>query len=133
MAIARLYAELLLKVLAGKSSREQEKRLEHFLSLVHSRGHGKLLPRIVREFEKVLARASRKAEVTLTAAHEKDLRAAAKEAAAVLARAGREGTPLRERVDQRLVRGFVLAGSDFTYDASARASLIALFERLTAH
>jgi F0F1-type ATP synthase delta subunit len=130
MILARLYAELLVKIL-GNGAKDADQKIEHFITLLKSRGHEKLLPRIVREFERALAKARRGTDVVLSVARAEDrgkFLGAAKE---VLAQAGRKGE-IREEVDEQLVRGFTLEANDFRYDASARRKLLALYEALTA-
>ena len=136
MMLARLYAELLIKVLEGgkisPTGKEADQKVEHFMRLLRSRGHAQLLPRIVREFERALERARRKGDIVLRVARTEDRGAFAGVAKEVLAKAGRAGANVREQVDETLVRGFTLEGSDFRYDASARRKLLALYEALTA-
>ncbi len=113
MTLARLYAELLMKVLDAKGGAEASRRIEHFVKLLRSRGHEQLLPRIIREFERTVARAKRKADVVFSVAREGDFGAFRGKAKELLAKAGREGATVREEVDETLVRGFTLRGSDF--------------------
>ena len=132
MVLARLYAELLMKVLSGKEGRELNRRIDHFVVLLKSRGHEQLLPRVIREFEKVVERARRRGDVVLSVARREDSGAFIAEANKVLKNVGRTGATLREKIDESLVRGFSLEGGDFRYDASARRKLLALYETLTA-
>ncbi len=132
MMLARLYAELLMKVLDKKEEADVSRRIEHFVKLLRTRGHEQLLPRIVREFERTILRARRKADVVLSVAREADRGMFAEKAKQVLSQTGRGNAQLREEVDGSLIRGFSVKGSDFEYDASARRKLLALYETLTA-
>lgn len=132
MLLARLYAELLVKILAGRDGGDANRRVDHFLALLKSRGHEQLLPRIVREFEKVLERARRKGDIVLKVARAEDRGKFSSAAKEVLAQAGRKGAQIREEIDERLIRGFSLEAGDFRYDASARRRLLALYETLIA-
>lgn len=127
--LPRLYAELLLKL--SRSAMSDAKAVDHFLDVLKARGHEALLPRIVREFERVLAREGRREGVALRVAKKGDGKSHAKEAKAVLSKLGIEVEP-QEVVDEFVVSGFSLEGANFRYDASARKSLITMFEALSA-
>lgn len=121
-----------MKVLEKKEGTEANRRVEHFITLLRARGHEQLLPRIVREFERAIARARRTREVVLAVGRDADRGKFVDKAKEILAKAGHEGAEIVERVDEKLVRGFSLEGKDFQYDASARRKLLALYETLTA-
>ena len=131
MLLPRLYAELFVKILHGHTGAEANLRVKHFLQLLRSRGHERLLPRIVREVERTLAVKSRRSEVVLKVARETDKGKFKATVKGVLKKVGRESLAVKEEIDEGLIRGFSIEGSDFTYDASARRKLIGLYERLT--
>jgi len=56
MTLAKMYAEALYKAEQGKSVKEHSKNL---VAALKRRGHEKLLPRIVAEYEKLLEREER--------------------------------------------------------------------------
>lgn len=56
MTLARMYAEALSKAEQGKTMKET---VQHLLIALKRRGHLKLLPRIVAEYEKLQERSAR--------------------------------------------------------------------------
>lgn len=127
--LPRLYAELLLKLSA--SQKNEAKSVDHFLEVLKARGHERLLPRIVSEFERVCAREKRRGGVSLRVARKGDSTRYRAQAERAIAAAGSKTKPV-EVVDESIVSGFSLEGADFRYDASARRALITLFETLSA-
>lgn len=127
--LPRLYAQLVIEV--ARSAPGGGKELaNHFLELLKSRGHERLVPRILRELSRLEARERRRGEIVMRVAKKGDAARYAKQASAV--RPARAGGEFREVVDKALVDGFSLEGADFRFDASARRTLITMFETLTA-
>lgn len=91
------------------------------------RRHEKLLPRIVEAYRKVEELENLRG-VTLRAASEADVRSGL----AKMEELGVGGKEPRTVIDPSLVKGYVLSGKDFRYDASAKRALVKLYERLAA-
>lgn len=125
----RHYAELLFTLTRSKTS--EAKIVEQFLAILKSRGHEALLPRIIREYERVAEREERREGVVMRVAKKGEGKKYTKEVKEILSQLAIDTEP-QEVVDEALVSGYSLESADFRYDASARRSLISLFETLSA-
>lgn len=91
------------------------------------RRHEKLLPRILEAYRKV-EELEGAGGVVLRAASEADVQSGL----AKMEELGIQGEKPRTIIDPSLVKGYVLSGKDFRYDASAKRALVKLYERLAA-
>jgi len=128
MTLAETYARALHEAGEAPKAPARHVLFAHFIAVLQRRGHEKLLPRIEKEYMKLLARAERNT-VRVRVAHKKD-EAAAKKAAAEFSVPGTHAPHVI--VDESLVSGYVISGPDFRYDASGKRALLELYKELTA-
>ena len=95
------------------------------IAALSRRHHEKLLPQIIEESRRLAE--EKKNEHVVRAASEYD----ANKGIDKLREFGISEYP-RIVIDKKLVKGFVVEGKDFRFDASARRSLVDLYKRLTA-
>ena len=96
------------------------------------RGHKALLPRIAGELSKVQTEALARSGVVVRIAEAQEKKVALAKAKELLAERGMADAPIEVVEDESLTAGFVVDGPGFRFDASARASLIALYRTMTA-
>lgn len=125
--LAKEYAQALTEVIAeGVSSASAVKNL---LLVLKSRGHEKLLPRIVRELERREERASGKGVLVRTA-DEKSRKEALHKAHALSEEYALDTAAIRVAEDPTLISGYAIEGPGFRFDTSARAALLNLYRHL---
>jgi F0F1-type ATP synthase delta subunit len=125
----KTYAQVLWRLVeSGMTPHEAVKKLRDMLMGL---GRESLLPRIAREFSRLAEAGSKRSELVLTVAREKDARHAHTEALAVLKGMGVEATDLKTQVDDTIVGGWRLEGRERLVDASYKKQLLELFERAT--
>lgn len=91
------------------------------------RHHERLLPSILEAYRKVEEIESMRG-VTLRVASGADVQSGL----AKMEELGVGEKEARTIIDPSLVKGYVLSGKDFRYDASAKRALVKLYERLSA-
>lgn len=126
---AKEYAQALFD-LRTKSTGEQSSLVKNLIALLKSRGHEKLLPRIVAEFER-LSEGRDSAGIQVRVADEKSRKDALHKADALAREYGIDQGAIRVSEDENLIRGYTIEGPGFRHDASARGSLLALHRHLT--
>lgn len=99
-------------------------------ALVRS-GREALMPRIAKAFAILAQRESEKKDVVLMVAREGDERAAHKDAKRVLAELGMDVQDLKTRVDDSLIGGWRLEGSEMLVDQSYKSELLSMYNRAT--
>ncbi len=132
MLHAHEYAEALF--LAGEAApgeAEWHERVERLIALLASRGHHRLLPRIVAECEALVQRRYAQG-TTVRVAHADD---ATRYEAAIAADAARLGEDVRLRaplleVDDRVVGGYEVRTSSARIDRTYRRALTKLYTHL---
>jgi len=127
MTLAQTYARALYEAGNTAGAPKHAVLFENFIAALKRRGHGKLLPRIEKEYVKIAALA-KKNTVRVRIAREKD-RPAAQQRAAELSL---EGAAAHTVLDKTLVSGFMVSGRDFRFDATGRRALLQLYKKLTA-
>lgn len=101
-----------------------------FLELVKARGHVRLLPRILLEFEKLEQVSDGDGSVSVTVAREGDLEKLKSDIRMRVKELGvAEGDVVTE-VDEKVVGGFIVKGRDTLIDMSHRSMLIGLYKKL---
>lgn len=125
MNLAKEYARAIHEV--RKEGRTNDGELiGSVVAALSRRRHQKLLPQIAEEYGRIEKEAGKDA-VLIRAASEQE----AHKGLSKLRDLGYEGTA-RMEVDPKVVKGYVLEGKDFRYDASARRALVDLYKKLTA-
>jgi F0F1-type ATP synthase delta subunit len=130
--IARYYAIAVLQFLADHPRTETATTIERLKKVLTRRGHSTLLPRIVSEMEKEMAKRERAQAVTVAVARERDRAQALTASALIAGERGIEQKHITTVVDPGLLGGFALRGPGFRYDKSQRATLLQLYKSLTA-
>lgn len=125
--LVKEYAQAITEVSAsGVSSAVAVKNL---LLVLKSRGHEKLLPRIVRELERRQESVAGKGVLVRTA-DEKSRKEALHKAHALSEEYALDTTAIRVVEDQNLIAGYSIEGPGFRYDTSSRAALLELYRHL---
>ena|SRR3989344_772139 len=128
MTLAQTYARALYETEGTTGTANRAALFGNFVAALKRRGHGKLLPRIEKEYAKLVAQ-GKKNIVHIRIAREKD-RAAAQKSVAALSKKGEPAA--KTVVDTALVSGFMVSGRDFRFDATGRRALLQLYKKLTA-
>lgn len=127
---ADLYATALYQALDGAHEREHEQLLARFVHLIRSRRHERLLPAIVRAFEKRVSRASQEHVVHITFARDTD----ANDMDGLLTRdirtVGAQDAPRRMTEDRTLIGGYVITTRGQRIDASYKRTLLEMYHSL---
>ena len=128
---AKEYAQALFS-LRTKPSGEQSLLVKNLIALLKSRGHEKLLPKIVSEYERISEGRSQ-GGIQVRVADEKSRKDALHKADALAREYGIDQGAIRVSEDENLIRGYSIEGPGFRHDASARGSLLALHRHLKAN
>jgi len=95
------------------------------------RGRQALMPRIGKAFVRLAAREGGKNDLTLSIAHEKDERKAMREAKEMLAQTDPSKKDITVKLDETLIGGWRLEGSEQLIDASWKKHLLSIYNRAT--
>lgn len=125
MNLAKEYARAIYEVRTAGRTNDGE-LIGSIVAALSRRRHQMLMPRIAEEYARTEQEAGKDA-ILIRAASEQE----AHKGLSKLRDLGYEGTA-RMLVDPKVVKGYVLEGKDFRYDASARRALIDLYKKLTA-
>ena len=100
------------------------------LQLLERKGYTKLLPDILREFERITDSARDDATLTLTCARTKDLAKYRDKLKEHFGHSGKAFT--KELIDDTLIGGYVLRNGDTVVDASYKNKLLLLYRSVIA-
>lgn len=125
MNLAKEYARAIYEVRQEGRTNENE-LIGSVVAALSRRRHEKLLPRIAEEYGRIEKEAG-KDSILIRAASEQE----AHKGLSKLRELGITDAA-RMQGDPKVVKGYVLEGKDFRYDASARRALVDLYKRLTA-
>ncbi len=117
------YAKALFELL--QSSENKDELLSKFFDYLKQKGKIKLLPKIVLELERLIEK-KEKASSKIIVASEK-FKEQAEKAAQML---GVDSSDIR--IDDRLIGGYQIKSKDFIWDASFKAYLLQLYNKLKA-
>ena len=126
------YAKALFAV-AGEGTLSEEKLLEHFLGTLRTNGHVHMLPRVLRAYERILAKHTKKETIEVTTATE----LSQTEVATLLRKEPFANvlTTLHKRVERKVdssvVGGAIVRTSGTRIDASYKRKLLDLYQSLT--
>lgn len=129
---AKDYAQALFELTKRTKGAEDSTLVKNLVALLHSRGHERLLPRILGEFTRIASRDAVRGGLTVYVADEKSRKDGLHAAKALADERGIESSALRICEDPLLIRGYAIEGPGFRYDKSARASLLSLYKHLTS-
>lgn len=124
------YAQALWKMVEGGTS--AVKAVHALRDTLKLHGREALLPRIASEFARIAQRETKRSDVVLTLAREKDERRAHKEIKETLTRMGVEQKDLKTQIDDTLIGGWRLEGRETLTDASYKKALLDLYARVTS-
>jgi len=124
------YAQALWKMVEGGLTPAKAVRALQETLKVH--GREALLPRIASAFARIAQRETKRSDVVLTLAREKDGRHAHKEIKEMLTRMGVTSKDLKTQIDDTLIGGWRLEGKETLVDASYKNQLLELYNRVTA-
>lgn len=124
------YAQALWKMVEGGMTPAKAVRALQETLKVH--GREALLPRIASAFARIAERETKRSDVVLTVAREKDERRAHKDIKEMLTRMGVEQKDLKTQIDDTLIGGWRLEGKETLVDASYKNQLLELYNRVTA-
>ncbi len=124
------YAQALWKMVEGGMT--PVKAVHALQGTLKTHGREALLPRIGSAFARIAERESKRNDIVLTVAREKDERNAHKEVKSLLSGMGIETKDLKTQVDDTLIGGWRLEGRELVVDASYKNQLLELFNRATA-
>src|SRR3990167_1366944 len=123
------YAQALWKMVEGGLTPAKAVRALQETLKVH--GREALLPRIASAFARIAQRETKRTDVVLTLAREKDERHAHKEIKEMLASIGVDAKDLKTQIDDTLIGGWRLEGKETLVDASYKNQLLELDRKST--
>lgn len=126
---AQQYAQALRDIIRDGDSSTYERSGDAFVELLKRRGHSKLLPQILKEFEKYNDRDIDTMQVTLTIAKESDA-SRYKEESKKYAGNGDLDEHTAIKVDDRIIGGFKLETGDVVVDGSYKKMLLNLYREI---
>ena len=127
MKLSTKYSDILFQIASSTTSDEASKDTETFLKLVKIRGHAKLLPNILKEFDQKVAQSEKKSVSTLEVSKDADV----SEAKKTLEADGNDLTEIEIVIDERLIGGFQYEKDDLVIDSSYKKSLLNLYRKIT--
>jgi F0F1-type ATP synthase delta subunit len=128
MSMEKAYAQALWKLVENGMAPGKAVRSIH--AQLQSRGRTPLMPRIARAFKRLAERESRKNDMVLSVAREKDERRARSEAKAFLAGRGITAD-MNIRIDDSVIGGWRLEGRGLLVDNTYRNRLLTIYKRAT--
>ncbi len=126
---AREYAQALYEI--ENAEKSPASTVKNLVGVLEKRGHTRLLPRILAEYERLVNGEGEKDAVTVRVADEKARRGAITEAHTLSESMGFDKKKIHIEEDESLIDGYAIEGPGFRYDTSAKAGLLALYKQLT--
>ena len=123
------YAQALWQMVEG--GMDHNKAVHALHDMLVRDGRTELMHRIGRAFARIASRQLQRKRFTLSVAHEKDQHDARKEATEVLKKLDIRPEEIDTAVDETLVGGWRLEGSEHLVDASFKKHLLTLYNRAT--
>lgn len=124
----RAYAQALWQAVQG--GMDAAKAVRAMRDMLVASGREALMPRIGRAFSILAVRESGKRDIIVTVARESDARSALKEAKSAIESLGIEigAADLKTRVDETIVGGWRLEGSEILVDRSYKSALLSMYD-----
>ena len=137
MTMETAYAQALWKMVEGGLTPAKAVRALEVTLKVH--GREALLPRIASAFARIAQRETKRSDIVLTVAREKDIHrarlSAKKYLDGMVAKSARGGSAfgrdLKTQIDDTLIGGWRLEGKETLVDASYKNQLLALYNSVT--
>lgn len=124
------YAHALHQAARNADRVRQEELFQNLLHILKTKGHQRLLPQILHEYERLMAHVQEQSKGVLEVTHQKDVRHLTKEIERACQKLHLTAANLELKVNDQLVGGFLLRKSGTLFDASYRRQLIELYRRL---
>src|SRR3990167_872977 len=124
------YAQALWKMVEGGLTPAKAVRALQETLKVH--GREALLPRIASAFARIAQRETKRSDVVLTLAREKDGRHAHKDIKGMVTRMKVDSKDLKTQIDDTLIGGWRLEGREMLTDVSYKKALLDLYARVTS-
>lgn len=125
---AKTYALALLKALRETPEREHERLIAHFISILKTRRHERLLPAIVTSFERYAQKQTEYSHVTF--ARESDMQLLKGLVEKDIQTLSAHTLPTQVRTDHNLIGGYVVTAKGQRLDHSHRRTLIDMYHTL---
>ncbi|HVU75870.1 MAG TPA: F0F1 ATP synthase subunit delta [Candidatus Paceibacterota bacterium] len=124
------YAQALWKMV--EEGMAPSKAVQSLSEILKQHGRLALMPRIGKAFERIAARELSKSRITLSVAREKDERSAKAAAKEVLSALKLDAKDIALEVDDSLIGGWSLEGSEILMDRSYKTRLLEIFKKVVA-
>jgi F0F1-type ATP synthase delta subunit len=129
MSLEAGYAHALYELQKGQGL-SADAAVSKLMKVLKGKGHVKLLPRIVAEFEKILDMGRNEDTITMTCAKEQDFKKYGEELKEHLGTTGSDFT--KEVVDDTIIGGFILQKGEIIIDGSYKKKLLLLYQNAIA-
>lgn len=127
---AEQYAEAIILASQGKSEEGISHITERVVALMKERGHIALLPKVVREIERIQKRLERSAYCTVRVAQESDVFSMKDGIAKDVSLLEAESLPKKIIIDTSLVGGYEVRANGKRIDRTYKRSLLSLYNTL---
>ncbi len=124
------YAQALYKATTGADESVLEQAVPRLLDLLRERGHLRLFPKVVREYERIIARRATRAECLVRVAREHDASVFADRIARDRESLGAGTGPTRIILDDTAIGGYEVRSQGKRIDRTYKRTLTTLFETL---
>jgi F0F1-type ATP synthase delta subunit len=128
---ARHYAEALYRAAHAHNVVAHGTLVERFVALLTGRGHARLLPSVVREYEKIVHERSSSEETHVRVARASDTEKYKKQIEHDLTALNAHGRPTNVTVDESVVGGYSLEANGTRIDRTYKQALVELYSSLT--
>jgi len=128
---ARQYAEALYRAAHAHNVVAHGTLIDRFITLLRERGYERLLPSIVREYEKIVHERSTSEEVHIRVARPEDKEKYEARINEDLATLKALGKPTHVAVDESIIGGYVVEAHGTAIDRTYKQALVTLYSSLT--
>lgn len=128
---ARQYAEALYRAVHGHHDVDADALVTRLVAVVRERGHLRLLPAIVREYDTIMRMRSTNDEVHVRVARESDRTKHAVHIERDIASLHGDERPVRTIIDETVIGGYALETNGTRIDRTYKQALIELYSSLS--
>jgi F0F1-type ATP synthase delta subunit len=128
---ARQYAEALYRAAHAHNVVAHGTLVDRFVALITERGHARLLPSVVREYEKIVHERSTSEETHVRVARASDTEKYKNHIERDLATLTVQGQPTNVTVDESVVGGYSIEAYGTRIDRTYKQALVELYSSLT--
>jgi F0F1-type ATP synthase delta subunit len=129
MTMEQAYAQALMR--AVENGMTPHAAVKAVKEMLERDGRTALLPRVARAFARLAERQSKKDDIVLTVAREKDERQAKSAAKEILAELNADMDGLKTQVDDSIIGGWRLEGRGMLVDNSYKSKLLDIYHMVT--